>query len=366
MKVLNILTSGETGGIESLCRDIGLFSNSQNGFCFLFGEGKIFEDMTKKGLTTYSLKNYGSQLSLRKLKKLYDISKEYDAIAIHHGDPFLKFYFYILSLIRDKKMISYIHSCYEADYFYPDNKIKKKLAHLIFQKSLNVSDLSIFVSKAGFNTYVKEFKVNLDRSRIIYNGISQKIINNGIKNKIKKDPPYEITYIGRLSHEKGIDLLINAIQNIKKKYSIHVSVVGNGPDRDNLDQLVKKMNLEDIVTFYGQQTNIEPFLKRSTLFVYPSRCQEVFGISLVEAMAYGLPCITNNVGGIPEIITDEKNGFLCKNISGEDLSNRICDVLALMEKNDIESISNNAKKRASDFSILKTIEKIEKEYQNLQ
>ena len=52
MKVLNLLTAGNIGGIECLCRDIGLHSNYDNGFCFLFGKGDIYDDIVSKKLVT--------------------------------------------------------------------------------------------------------------------------------------------------------------------------------------------------------------------------------------------------------------------------------------------------------------------------
>ena len=69
MKVLNLLTSGNAGGIESLCRDIGVNSQFENGFCFLFEGGTIYEDMKKIGLKTYLLKDEGGCISLKKYRK---------------------------------------------------------------------------------------------------------------------------------------------------------------------------------------------------------------------------------------------------------------------------------------------------------
>lgn len=58
MKVLNLLTAGNIGGIECLCRDIGIYSNYENEFCFLFGKGDIYDDMIAKNLVTYDLTQF--------------------------------------------------------------------------------------------------------------------------------------------------------------------------------------------------------------------------------------------------------------------------------------------------------------------
>ncbi|MBQ7148646.1 MAG: glycosyltransferase [Pseudobutyrivibrio sp.] len=366
MKVLNLLTSGEAGGIESLCRDIGVNSEYDNGFCFLFSEGAIYDQMNKIGLKTYSLSKRTRKISIRKLFYLKKIVKEYDIVTVHHGDPFLKLYGILATIGTKKKMVTVVHSCYERKYFFPKSKLKFHFAHFMFRVGLNLSDLIIFVSNAGKESYEKEFGLFKKNKTVVYNGISMDKIQQGSKHKLPIDKPYKITYIGRLNYVKGVDYLIRAVSIVKEKYPISVSIVGDGPDRNNLETLSKDIGVSDVVTFEGRHSNVIPFLEKTSVFVYPSIWNEVFGISLVEAMAFGIPCVSNRVGGIPEILDDGKNGFLTKEKSDEALAEAICSVLEILEQNEkVEDISICAKENANSFSIINTCDRLKEEYSKL-
>ena len=191
-------------------------------------------------------------------------------------------------------------------------------------------------------------------------------IQQGSKHKLPIDKPYKITYIGRLNYVKGVDYLIRAVSIVKEKYPISVSIVGDGPDRNNLETLSKDIGVSDVVTFEGRHSNVIPFLEKTSVFVYPSIWNEVFGISLVEAMAFGIPCVSNRVGGIPEILDDGKNGFLTKEKSDEALAEAICSVLEILEQNEkVEDISICAKENANSFSIINTCDRLKEEYSKL-
>ncbi len=365
MKVLNLLTSGNAGGIESLCRDIGVNSQFENGFCFLFEGGTIYEDMKKIGLKTYLLKDEGGCISLKKYRKLKEIAKEYDIIAVHHGDPFLKLYHYLLSKNLKNKYVTFVHSCYEEKFFCPNNKIKKMAMHKMFQLGLSNSDKIIFVSNAGKNSYMNEFKIDSNKAVVVYNGIGLDKIENGIKKQKIETNPYNITYIGRLNSVKGVDLLLRATKILKEKHNIKISIVGDGEERKTLENLADTLKIDDIVSFYGQQKDVAPFLDKASIFVYPSIWQEVFGISIVEAMAYGIPCVATDVGGIPEIIEDGSNGFLCEKSNSNNLASTIEKVINLIEAGQEYAISNKARKRAEEFSIEQTVMNLKNVYESI-
>lgn len=365
MKVLNILTSGEIGGIESLCRDIGIYSKFENGFCFLSGNGKIYEEMKKNRLKTYDLSKYGKKISLIKFFKLVQIAKEYDIITVHHGDPIIKLYYYYLIKFTRKKSVTYVHSCFEEKYFYTESRIKKIIAKTIFSKSLKQSDKIVFVSKAGLNSYIKQFDFDSNKAKVIYNGIGEDKIIDGSKNYLKNFSPYTITYIGRLVPVKGVAMLINAVEELSKNYSIKLQIVGDGPDRENIEKKVNCSSIKSITSFVGKVADVKPYLKNTHIFVYPSIWQEVFGISIVEAMAYGCICIANNVGGIPEIIDNGKNGFINYDLNYSSLKATIERALLLLISGNQNNMSLNAKKSAKKFDIKNTISNLSKLYSDM-
>lgn len=107
---------------------------------------------------------------------------------------------------------------------------------------------------------------------------------------------------------KGQDTLLEAAKIcIESGMDLRVRFVGDGPYRATLEQLASSLGLSEKITFVGKLTGGEPVreeIDRSDLFVMPSR-QEGLPRALLEAMARGAACITSNVGGIPELMTDE-------------------------------------------------------------
>lgn len=365
MRVLHLLTGGGIGGIECLCRDIGLYSEFQNGFCFVLYGGIIYQQMKREGLITYCLENYGRAISYKKYKKLKVIAQNYDIITVQHGCPFLRFYYWALSRTLKKKYVTYVHTIFDKVYFYPNHIGKRILAHKITQMGLDCSDKVIFVSEAGRKSYMSEFQLNADKTTVVYNGVGLDKLIEGADFHLKKKYPYHLTYIGRLTKVKGVDLLLKAAAVLKEHYPIIVSIVGDGDSRAELEALSKELRLESIVRFWGQQQDVTPFLKQAGIFIYPSVWQEIFGISIVEAMAFGIPCVANAVGGIPEIIRDKDCGYLNYYLTAESLADTIKNVINDYENESIERIFQRAKERAWDFSIVNTTSRLHDVYREI-
>lgn len=374
MRVLHFLSGGQAGGIEILCREIGEKSTHRNGFCFLSYGGEIYEQMTGFGHTTYPLYRSGKKWSFKKLVKILEIAKGYDIVVAHHEDPFLELYFLLTVFIRRIPGVRYVHSCYNDEVQFDTDKVKRVFKRMMRQWSLFAASRIIFVSEAGKRSCEEGYRFSERKSRIIYNGVAEKYLIEGEDHQIKIREPVEILYVGRLAAIKGLDILLKAIARLKEKCRVHLSLVGDGDQRQFLERLAGKLQLtwkEGIaegcdVTFYGVQTDIVPFLKRAMLFVYPSICQEVFGLSIVEAMAFGIPCIGNCVGGIPEVIGNGRNGFLTKTTDVDGMYDAIKRLLEIMENKEVfQDMSDGAKRTAQCFGIEKTCKTLDREIEKL-
>ncbi|MEK7673036.1 MAG: glycosyltransferase family 4 protein [Patescibacteria group bacterium] len=196
----------------------------------------------------------------------------------------------------------------------------------------------------------------------LYPEISKKItvIKNGIdttwwqsqllrfpddeKDDIKKDlfkaekDDFIITSIAELHERKGLKYLIEAMAEVSAKNFVRPAfrglklvIIGEGPDRKNLENLIKELKLEEKVILLGKQKNIPKLLKSSDLFVLPSK-REAFGLVLLEAMTIPLAIIASRVGGIPEVITDGKNGILVEPESSKELTKAIKSLITNSDK----------------------------------
>jgi glycosyltransferase involved in cell wall biosynthesis len=116
--------------------------------------------------------------------------------------------------------------------------------------------------------------------------------------------------VGRLVGWKGISVIVQALAQLPA--GIHYLIVGDGPERDALESLAKRLGLVGRVRFAGAvaHRDLPILLSNCDLFVQPSKGEEAFGISVVEAMACGLAVFASDNGGLPEIVLDGETGRL--------------------------------------------------------
>jgi len=159
-----------------------------------------------------------------------------------------------------------------------------------------------------------------------------------------------ILFVGRLHPVKGVRYLIESMAVIHRKMPCsNLIIVGDGEDRQELEELAKNLGLEDHVHFSGQvpQDRVHLYMHQADVFVLPS-LSEGFGIVNIEAMAAGLPIVATNVGGIPDIIEEGVNGYLVNAKSSDELSDRI---LMLLQNDTLRAeIAANNRVKAKMFS----------------
>ena len=136
-----------------------------------------------------------------------------------------------------------------------------------------------------------------------------------------------------MPEKKGQDVLIRAVAQLRQQYPQLRCLFAGEPDRAHresltrLQDLARELGVEDRVTFLGNVEDVPAFLAGLDIFVLPSR-YEGFGISLIEAMATGLPCIASRLDGPEEILEDSRYGMLFESGNEKELANRIAAMLA--------------------------------------
>ena len=360
MKVLNLLTAGSFGGIEVYCRNIGLNASYENGFCFLFGEGDVHDLMVKDGLKVYSL-DEKRKFTLQRYNRLKKIAKDYDIIVVHHEDPFLEAYYLLLKMNYPHKIfVQTIHSCFENYRFQGYGLLKRLLCDFEQRIIVRRSNLIISVSKAVEESYYKFLRKAPTKLRVVYNGIGSDIIEEGKNAEFRIENPVKLLFVGRLSKEKGIDILINALSQMTMDYQLFL--VGDGVERNHLEDEVNRLDLKDKIVFEGFRKDVGRYLKECNIFVSPT-LWESFGISIVEAMAYGRICVANAVGGVPEIIKDGENGFLSQQTTAESLKTVIERAVSCIPES--RTIRDKARQTAQSFSIERACRELESVYKSV-
>jgi glycosyltransferase involved in cell wall biosynthesis len=169
-----------------------------------------------------------------------------------------------------------------------------------------------------------------------------------------------IIFVGRLHVVKGLEYLINAVNKVKND-NLKLFIIGDGTERENLEKLSKKLNIENYIEFCGEIPNekIPEYLTASDIFVLPS-LSEGFPNVLLEAMTCGLPVIATKIKGLDEIIEEGINGYLINPKSSEQIAEKI--EFISKNKTIYKTISQNNKIRASEFSWDPVIDRLDEIY----
>jgi glycosyltransferase involved in cell wall biosynthesis len=171
-----------------------------------------------------------------------------------------------------------------------------------------------------------------------------------------------ILFVGRVTGEKQIDVLIQAVALLEPNLDARVEIVGGGDQRRNLEQLVESLGMTDRFTFTGYVTDEElrESYSRATLFAMPS-IAELQSIATMEAMASGLPIVAANAMALPHLVHDSENGYLFEPGSAQDLADKITRVLSLSAV-DLEALKRASLKMIEAHDIKSTLTKFERLY----
>lgn len=124
----------------------------------------------------------------------------------------------------------------------------------------------------------------------------------------------------RLSHQKGLDLLLPSLKILKDKgIPFIMKIAGEGEERDFLIKLAHELGLQDNVEFIGHIDNVSDFVKEIDIYVFTSR-YEGTARSMIEAMACGKPVVAFNTSSMREVVSDDETGLLVKPFSIEDFA----------------------------------------------
>jgi glycosyltransferase involved in cell wall biosynthesis len=174
---------------------------------------------------------------------------------------------------------------------------------------------------------------------------------------------FVIGHAAAFTHEKGQDIALEAALLLAPRLPrARMLLVGDGPERaqPRIDELARAAS--GIAQLPGFVDNLDEFYAALDLFIMPSR-SEAWGLTALRAMAYGLPVIASNVGGLPEAIEDQTSGWLVPPESPEALAAAIVD--AASDSARLCEVGRHARERAAQFSIARTVEKTEQFYLRL-
>ena len=218
--------------------------------------------------------------------------------------------------------------------------------------SINASDVVTSVSQSLKDDTLRLFEITKEIN-VIPNFIDIKKYEEAKQAECQRHLLAEssekvITHVSNFRKVKRIDDVIKVFNSIQKQLPAKLIMVGEGPERESAEELVCQLGITDKVVFLGKSNEVDKILCFSDLFLLPSET-ESFGLAALEAMASGVPVISSNTGGIPEVNIEGVSGYLADVGAIEVMAT---NALRILKNEDIlNQFKLNAKKTAKKFDL---------------
>ena len=385
-KILFCITKSNWGGAQRYVYDLAtnLPRDKYEVAVVLGGNGKLKEKLELAGIKTISISSLKRDVGI-----MSDISSFFELVRIFRAEkPDI---IHLNSskmggigglagrIARVKKIIFTAHGwAYNEERSFPQ-KFVIAILHFI---TVTFSHLTIAVSEKAKDQF-RSGGLMKNKTVVIHNGIGEIEFmekerarqefaevrlpqTEKVKGKIKSDPLWVGT-ISELHRNKGLGYAIEAIGRLTKDESVNVShrniifiIMGEGAERKNLEEIIKRNEVENSVFLVGNVENASSYIKALDIFTLTS-ITEALPYAILEAGKAGVPIIASNVGGISEIIDDMKSGILLQPKKPKEISDAIEYYLNHPDKKEIFSTLLK-EKIGKEFSLDKMISETIKVY----
>ena len=263
-------------------------------------EVKVYE--MRKNIFIYALFRYISFFRKIIINKIYN-KKEYDVVFGYMEG-------------RCGTWVADIKSTKQKKYAWIHNDVFKFDIGIPFKEivsSYNKLDKIICVSKESKDNFCKKYNIDKDKVKVIYNYINEdEILKKSKEFKVKNNVTTFVN-VAKMRDQKRQDRLIKAAIKLRdENYKFKIQLIGDGPNLNKINDMVKQHDLEDYVEVLGLKENPYPYIKNSDYFVLCSY-MEGYGIVIKEALLFKKKIITTDVVGPKEILKNGKYGIIIKN-----------------------------------------------------
>lgn len=323
INVLHVIDHIGIGGAQRIVSELLNKWNKENikMFCYVLRASNHEFGTGNKGV--FFISNHKSKYNIFSLFELKTFIKAENIKILHiHLQKSLVFGVFIkIFCYKDIKLIVHEHGqIFENGFVY--NHFLNVFGNKI--------DLFIAVSEETKRLLIKNANIKNNKIRMLHNFVdleyfnSQKIEICRLYEREKlglNDEDFILGFVGRLSKEKGCDILIKSLPyiNIPK---LKLVVAGNGVERTRLEKLADNLNIENNIIFLGYVKDVIQLYSLIDCLVVPSR-SESFGLSAIEAQALDVPVIASNVNGLNEVVLDKKTGLLFEPGNEKNLAEKI-------------------------------------------
>lgn len=258
------------------------------------------------------------------IKKIRKIVKKYNFDFVVEAEVYNRLFTTTALAYLDVKVVTWEH----FNYFVTLGRKERAFARVLASK---YSDAIVTLTERDRNNYLDNLKC--------------KAIIKSIPNAVEFTPQFTCNYenknilaVGRLTYQKGFDILLrcwNDVVKCGKASGWILNIVGNGEDKEKLENYIIENGIEKNVIIHEPTSKIEEFYKGSSIYVMTSRF-EGLPMVLIEAMSFGMPVVSLDCQtGPAELIVDGENGYLCEVDDFETFCTRLISLIECIEMREV-------------------------------
>jgi len=345
MKILYGITKSNFGGAQRYVFDlaVGAQKEGHEVSVLLGGRGSLADKLEKENIKVIPVLSLSRDISLfddwRALFSVSRILKQEHPDVFHINSSKMGGIGVIASRLAGIKKI--IFTSHGWAFNEPRPLWQKTLIKLFVWMTILLSHKTVCVSEKTKKD-VASWPLVKNKLIVIRNGISRFNLD------IRTDNTFTVGTIAELHRIKGLDILLTAWSEFIKNHMAGLVIIGEGEERENLENMANNLGISGSVVFRGFVDNARSLLSTFDIFILPSR-SEAMPYAPLEAGFVGLPVIATNVGGIPEIIEDGVSGLL---ISKENPGAILSALIKLYEDENLRKrLGENLKKKVeTEFS----------------
>ena len=346
-------------GLASNGHQVHFITYSQPARLDFFSENLFYHEVAVSQYPLFDFPPYESALA----SKLVDVVRfeQLDVLHVHYAIPHASAAYLAKQILKtygiDIPVVTTLHGT-DITLVGRDKSFKPVVTF-----SINESDGVTTVSESLKQQTLDFFDINRE-IKVIPNFIDLQRFSNRKREHFKKaiapDDERILVHTSNFRKVKNTTDVIRIFHQVNQQIPSKLLMVGDGPERVNAEELCRQLEICQDVRFLGKQDAIEEILSVSDLFLMPSS-SESFGLAALEAMACGVPVISSNTGGLPELNVDGVTGFL-SNIGDVDAMAQHA-IYILEDCHRLEKFKKSAYERAKDFELSRILPMYEEYYQ---
>ncbi len=326
-----------------------------------FRENIFYHEVAISDYPLFEYQPYETELT----SKMVDVVKyeKLDLLHVHYAIPHASAAYMAKQILKSQGIdIPYITTLHGTDITLVG---KDPSFEPVITFCINQSDAVTAVSESLKNDTYAHFNTTRE-IHVIPNFIAPNLKPSNAASEVRRkyalDNERILCHVSNFRKVKRVEDVVRVFALVNKKIPSKLILAGDGPERSYLERLVRELDLCGKVLFLGNVSDTAHVLEISDLFLLPSET-ESFGLAALEAMAVGVPVISSNTGGIPEVNVHGETGFLSNVGDVEDMANNALKIFK--DEETLNLFKHKAVDRAHDFDLAKILPLYEKIYFDL-